>query len=108
MSNNIHDTKVDKIKKDVYDLIEEYKTNKNTEQLEDKYSYLHSTSKTLFNFVIKESVKSNFNKNLFDRNLNEMLKHIVLIQKDEMTQNTASENIGKLLANQFIPQYKDK
>lgn len=107
MSNNIHDTKVDKIKQQVYNLIEEYKTNKNIEELESKYSYLHSTSKTLFNFVIKESSKPGFNKTLFDRNLTEMLKHIVLIQKDEMSQNTASENIGKLLATQFIPQYKN-
>lgn len=108
MSNNIHDTKVDKIKQQVYALIEEYKTNKDEEHLESKYSYLFSTSKTLFNFVIKESSKPSFNKTIFDRNLTEMLKHIVLIQKDEISQNTASENIGKLLANQFIPQYKNK
>jgi uncharacterized protein YutD len=107
MSNNIHNTKVDKIKQQVYNLLEEYKTNKNTEELESKYSYLYSTSKTLFNFVIKESSKSGFNKTLFDNNLTEMLKHIILIQKDEMSQNTASENIGKLLATQFIPQYKN-
>ena len=107
MSNNIHDTKVDSIKQQVYNLLEEYKTNKNTEELESKYSYLYSTSKTLFNFVIKESSIPGFNKTLFDRNLTEMLKHIVLIQKDEISQNTASENIGKLLATQFIPQYKN-
>lgn len=35
-----------------------------------------------------------------------MLNHILKIQKDELSQDKASENIGKLLAKQFIPQYK--
>lgn len=107
MSNNIHDTKVDKIKKQVYDLIDDIKNGEhNTEVLEEKYSYLYSTSKTLFNFVYKEVKKPNFNKQQFDRNLEQMLNHIVKIQNDELSQNKASENIGKLLAKQFIPQYK--
>ena len=107
MSNNIHDTKVEQIKQQVYDLIEDCQKD-NQEDLESKYNYLYSTSKTLFNFVIKESRKSTFNKSVFDKNLKEMLKHIVLIQKEEISQNTASENIGKLLAKQYIPQYKNK
>lgn len=106
MSNNIHDTKVGTIKQQVYDLINEYKTNKDMESLESKYNYLFSTSKTLFNFVIKESTKPQFDKSSFDRNLTQMLHHITLIQRDEMSQNTASENIGQLLADQYIPQYK--
>lgn len=107
MSNNIHDTKVDKIKKQVYDLIIDIKGGENnSETLESKYSYLFSTSKTLFNFVCKEVKKSNFNQQQFDKNLENMLNHILKIQNDELTQNQASENIGKLLAKQFIPQYK--
>lgn len=107
MSNNIHDTKVDKIKSQVLDLITDIKNGeKNQDTLETKYNYLYSTSKTLFSFVYKEVQKPNFNKQQFDRNLEHMLNHIVKIQKQELTQNEASENIGKLLAKQFIPQYK--
>ena len=107
MSNNIHDTKVEKIKTQVYNLMEDIKNGeRDTELLEGKYSYLFNTSKTLFNLVSKEAKKDNFNKQQFDRNLEQMLKHIVKIQSDELTQNEASENIGKLLANQFIPQYQ--
>jgi len=107
MSNNIHNTKVDKIKTQVAGLITDIKNGQHdTEQLEAKYSYLYSTSKTLFTFVCKEVTKTSFNKQQFDRNLEQMLVHIIKIQKDEISQNNASENIGTLLAKQFIPQYK--
>lgn len=107
MSNNIHDTKVEKIKTQVYNLMDDIKNGeKDSEKLEDKYSYLFSTSKTLFNLVCKEAKNHNFNKQQFDKNLEQMLNHILKIQKDELSQNDASENIGKLLAKQFIPQYK--
>lgn len=107
MSNNIHDTKVDKIKTQVYSLMSDIKNGESESNiLEDKYNYLLTTSKTLFNLVCKEAKNSNFNKQQFDKNLDQMLKHILKIQSDELTQNEASENIGKLLAKQFIPQYK--
>lgn len=106
MSNNIHDTKVDKIKTQVYGLLNDIQNGNDTEQLEEKYNYLYSTSKTLFTFVSKEIKKPSFNKQQFDKNLDQMLNHILKIQKDELSQNKASENIGKLLAKQFIPQYK--
>jgi DNA topoisomerase VI subunit A len=107
MSNNIHDTKVDTIKTQVYNLMNDIKNGEtNTESLESTYSYLFTTSKTLFNLVCKEAKNPNFNKHQFDRNLEQMLHHILKIQQDELTQNEASENIGKLLAKQFIPQYK--
>ena len=106
MSNNIHDTKVDKIKTQVYGLLNDIQNGNDITQLEEKYNYLYSTSKTLFTFVSKEIKKPSFNKQQFDKNLDHMLNHILKIQKDELSQNEASENIGKLLAKQFIPQYK--
>ena len=108
MSQNINKTKVDTIKEQVYNLIADLKntSSNDTEHLQDKYNHLYTTSKTLFNFIIKEHNKTNFNKELFDRNLNQMLSHISRIQKDEISQNDASENIGQLLAKQFIPQCK--
>jgi hypothetical protein len=114
MSKNIHDTKVEKIKKEVHDLLQDIQreeTNISTHlqnKLETKYHYLYSTSKTLFNFICKEAIKPTFNKSQFNTNLDNMLKHIIKIQKEEISQNTASENVGKLLATQFIPQYKKK
>jgi hypothetical protein len=113
MSKNIHDTKVENIKKEVYDLLqdiqgEEIISSHLQDKLETKYNYLHSTSKTLFNFICKEAIKPTFDKSQFNINLDNMLKHIIKIQKEEISQNTASENIGKLLATQFIPQYKKK
>ena len=35
-----------------------------------------------------------------------MLNHILKIQKNELTQNDASESVGDLVAKQFIPQLK--
>lgn len=106
MSNNIHDTKADKIKTQVYSLINDIQHGDNIEDLKVKYDYLNSTSKTLFNFICTEVKSSSFNKTQFNRNLEQMLTQIIKIQKDELSQNDASENIGKLLAKQFIPQYK--
>lgn len=107
MSNNIHDTNVNKIKQQVHNLITDINNGeKDTDILESKYNYLYSTSKTLFNFVIKETTKSTFNKQQFDKNLEFMLDNITKIQNSELSQHKASENIGKLLAKQFIPQYK--
>jgi len=107
MSNSIHNTKVEQIKTQVYNLINDIKHGENnTETLQSKYNHLYSTSKTLFNFVHKEAQKSSFNQSQFDKNLDNMLRHITKIQKDEISQHEASENIGKMLAKQFIPQYK--
>lgn len=116
MSNNIHDTKVEKIKTEVHNLLQDIQSEHISttipihlqDKLETKYNYLYSTSKTLFNFICKEAIKPTFNKFQFNNNIDNMLKNIVKIQKDEISQNTASENIGKLLATQFIPQYKKK
>jgi len=112
MSNNIHDTNVDKIKSQVYSLLDDLQksnletTDLDTKELEQKYNYLFNTSKTLFNLVLKESKNPNFNKASFDKNLSQMLNNIVKIQQNQITQHNASEHIGKLLAKQYIPQCK--
>lgn len=106
MSNNINDTKVNKIREQVKNLLEDLNNGDNKELLEQKYEYLYSTSKTLFEFIIRETAKKNFNKSQFDTNLDFMLNHILKIQNKELSQNDASENVGKLVAKQFIPQYK--
>lgn len=108
MSNNIYDTKINNIKNDVISLINDL-TNQNDNEIsnfKNKYSYLYSTSKTLFDYIIKEHDKKTFNKDLFYINLDNMLQNILKIQNKELTQDDASKNIGMLLAKQFIPQYQ--
>jgi hypothetical protein len=101
------DTNVDKVKSEVYSLLNELQTcTVEKEELEQKYNYLFNISKTLFNLVIQESKNPNFNKTSFDKNLSHMLDNILKIQQNQITQHNASEDIGKLLAKQFIPQYK--
>lgn len=106
MTNNIYNTQVDKIQREVDGLVEDLTLGRCIEDLKVKYEYLHSTSNTLFTFIIKEHQKNDFNKDTLNKNLEPMLKQIILIQKKQLTQNDASENIGKLLARQYIPQYK--
>lgn len=106
MTENIMNTQVDKIKDEVSQLINDCNSNINTHVLEQKYSYLYMTSKTLFEFIVRETRKDNFNKVHFDKNLKFMLSCIEKIQNKELTQNDASENVGELVAKQYIPQLK--
>ena len=111
----IHKTNVDKIKQDIFELIQELKeTNyiytKMTgdtifESLKNKYNYLYKTSKTLFTFIVQETNNTNFIKEHFDRKINEIFNLILKIQKDEITQNEASEKVGVMLANEYIPSH---
>jgi hypothetical protein len=101
------DTDVDKIKSQVYSLIDDLQTTTfNNYDLEQKYNYLFNISKTLFNLVVKEAKNPNFNKTSFDNNLSHMLNNIIKIQQNQISQHNASEDVGKLLAKQYIPQYK--
>ena len=96
------DTNVDKIKTQVDLLIQDVING--TVIRQENYNYLYSTSKTLFDFIIREVKGRNFNKERFELNLNVMLNNILKIQKNELTQNDASEIVGELVAKQFIPQ----
>lgn len=104
MSGNIHDTNINIIKKEVYDLIYDLENNND---IVGKYNYLTSTSKTLYEYIIK-----NYNKQLnesFINNLEMMLNGIEKIQKSRNTekeQHDQSVLIGEKLASQYIPQLK--
>jgi hypothetical protein len=104
MSGNIHDTNINIIKKEVYDLIYDLENNND---IIGKYNYLTSTSKTLYEYIIK-----NYNKQLnesFINNLEMMLNGIEKIQKSRNTekeQHDQSVLIGEKLASQYIPQLK--
>lgn len=99
MSGNIKDTKVDVIKKEVYDLLSELDNGGGGVNLETKFAYLHKTSKSLFDFIVNNH--STLNKEKFIINLEMMLTKISSIQSDTITQHKASEHIGVHLYNQF-------
>jgi len=102
MSNNIHNTKISLIKEQVDAMILDNCLSKN--ELEKKYSELFKTSPSLFKFVFKEIKNDNFNKEEFYTNLNKMLDLINKIQKSEVTQHTASEEIGTIFAKKYFPK----
>lgn len=111
MSNNIHDTKINRIKVESENMIKDIQDEQNVNylgyhgslDLENKYEYLFKTSKTLFNFIIKEHQNSSFNKEKFTEKLNQMLFLIKKIQDDEISKYDASANIGASLAKEYIP-----
>lgn len=111
MSNNIHDTKINRIKLESENMIKDIQDKENINylayhgslDLEKKYEYLFKTSKSLFNFIIKEHQNSSFNKEKFTEKLNQMLFLIKKIQDDEISKYDASANIGAALAKEYIP-----
>lgn len=114
MSGNVKDTNVHKVRSDVAKLTEELNDLRNrnedimswSDTLSRKYRYLVKTSKTLFNYIIKEYAKDAFDLVFFNRTLEMMLAHITQIQQSDISQHDASVNIGSHLANTFIPQIR--
>lgn len=106
MSGNIYDTDIRKIKKEVYDLINDLD---NGNDIGGKYEYLEKTSKTLYEYITKGYLTTGINKTLLKNNLEMMLNGIQRIQKSddkEKTQHETSIEIGEKLASQYIPQLK--
>jgi len=118
MSGNIHDTKVDLIKTQTFNLIsdlEHYSKSSRDisiyeKSLEKKYNHLFTTSKTLFNIIIKQykNKNENFDKQHFNLMINKMLEYVSKIQNNEISQYNASVEIGSDLAYKYIPQLKEK
>ena len=117
MSNNIHDTNVELIRKQVKDLIDECEsilnngeTLSNYENLfSDKYKHLISTSTTLYKFICTQIQQNfrNFNKISFQQRVDMMLNAILNIQSSNISQYDASVMIGEKLARDYIPQGRD-
>jgi hypothetical protein len=108
--SEVLDTKVDLIKQQAYYLIEELLTtqpnspNQDKLYLENKYDYLFKLSPGLFNLIIKDALSPNFNLNKFQSKLDVMLKYITDIQASKITQHTASEKVGIVIADEYIPK----
>ena len=104
------DTNVDLIKQQSYHLIEELLTtqptspNQGIEYLENKYDYLFKISPGLFNLITKEALLPNFNLNKFQSKLDIMLNYITDIKTSKLSQHTASEKIGIVIADEYIPK----
>lgn len=75
-------------------------TKFNKEELKIKYEYLHNTSESLFDFILKQN---NVDINIFNDNLNSMLYLIKDIQNNKISQYDASAVIGNKLAHKYIP-----
>jgi len=104
------DTDIIKINEQVKCMIQDLKANNTCSEndLQNKYNYLYTISKTLFNYIYKEYTQENVSieqENIIKNILNKMLESISNIQKNKINQNNASEYIGKILANQYAPQY---
>lgn len=102
----IHKTDVDKIKKEIQDLLEILNTNvcKSDIILKKRFNYLFTTSPTLFNFIMK-NYKSN-NKEVFKKNIEMMLGLIKNIQTSQISQYDASTIVGQSIGEQYIPQLR--
>ena len=115
MSGNINDTNTNKVNFQVKELLQELdeilKNNdsidSHTSDLKNKYNYLWSTSQTLYNYILREYSKPNFDKEFFNKNLNMMLQSIENIQKSKVSQYDASVSVCKELASQYIPNLKN-
>jgi len=112
---NIYKTNVDMINNDIQNLILDLKKSKfiynksdnNSTTvfnlLSNKYSVLFTTSKTLFTLVLSDVNKVDFDQNSFNLKIKHILDLIIQMQKSKITQNDASENVGRMLAKEFIP-----
>lgn len=112
MSGNINDTNVDTITEQVDNLLYDLKSRAEGEPIDEarlqrKYKHLYKTSKTLFNFILKNHKDNNFDKEYFDKTLNLMLGSIRSIQNKSSSVHDESVLVGKHLAQTFIPQYKN-
>lgn len=108
--DNKLDTNVTLIKQQVYNLIEELLTTQPTSPnqgklyLETKYNYLFKISPGLFNLITKEALSPNFNLKKFQSKLEPMLSYIIDIQTSKISQYTASEKVGIVIADEYIPK----
>lgn len=84
----------------------EYKTNLTDDQKEDlriKYHYINDASKGLFDFILRNKSSSLFDKITFDKHLNLMLDKFSNVRDVKTTQDKASEEIGSVIFNKYIP-----
>lgn len=110
MSNNIADTDIDLIRKEIFELITILKqiprlSEEREYELSKQFSHLYNTSKTLFKFIINNAnskTTPNHNQNFFIKTIDLMLNKISDIQKGKLSQLEASSIIGTHVAKEYI------
>lgn len=110
------DTDVNIIKKEALNLINELRTtqpvseNQGKEYLENKYNYLFKLTPALFNLILKDSLANDFDFNNFQKKLDTMLEYITKIKESKISQHSASEKVGIVIADEYIPKslYKEE
>jgi len=111
INENIHKTNVELIREEINAFIQDLR-NRDTIQsdtfFETKYAVLYGTSKSLFKMILNEARKPNFDHFKFFAKLNPMLDLILQIQNSEVSQYHASEKVGVILADEFIPPHLRK
>jgi hypothetical protein len=77
--------------------------------LEREFEFLLKSYPTIFKLIIRVFLKDTggSERSLFHVNLEQMLLHLESIEDGTLTKESASENIGKILAKQYIPMYKN-
>jgi hypothetical protein len=115
MAGNIKDTKVNIIRLQAYNLVEDLENLTNQKisvdlyisDLQKKYKELYNTSKTLFQSIISQHKENKLDKPHFYFTLDTMLNYISKIQETNISQHDASVEIGSLLAKKYIPQLNE-
>lgn len=112
--SSINSVNVEKIEEEMKSMILEIeRIRSNNEKIDDyndtlknKFKYLQKSSDALFKYILTNYGTFNFNKQIFDKNINMMLNLIKKMQNSHLSQHDASVIVGEQLANQYIPQLK--
>lgn len=100
MSGNIHDTKINILTENINNMLIDLKDNIKID-FEKKYEYLFKISPKLFNLIKTEHNKKSFKR----ENIDTFLHLISSIQESKISQNDASQEVGSLIAKQYIPAH---
>lgn len=92
-----------KIREECYNLIDDINNNLSDEELQDKYNYLYSKTKTLFKMILRDKKSGNFNKKDFEKHLDSTLHLITNMQDSSISNEDGTKNILELMNNAYIP-----
>ena len=95
--SNIHDTDCQKVLDEINALREKVKNNSHTEdELKIEHSYLFENFEILFGKICKDPSDVSYNRII------SMINYVYHIQKGDISQHKASEEIGTELAVEYI------
>ncbi len=109
-SGNINDTNVQIVQQQVLNFILDVKNGEfDEEKCKSKYNILYKTSRSLFDFILKDIPKQinngTFDENAFSTRLNNMLLLVTKIQEGKTDLYKASTNVGGELASEYLKDF---